>query len=180
LITNISLTRNQKGQSAVEFVLIAPLLFFIFFAIIQMAYMAYASLAVQRATLTIVKEAARSRGILPYDPEFQLLYSLAPLGALNKETLVTVLATECSVQFNQAKVHVQVRYPMPIWVPMIGKVFGQPLSPASASNIPILKMAGAIFKMLGKSPPELSFSGAKPFYVRWITFSADTIDENSF
>jgi hypothetical protein len=178
LINRRSQRPKQTGQSATEFLLIAPLLFFIFFAIIQLAYIAYASLAVQRATLSIAKDAARSNGILPYDPEFQLLYSLAPLGSLNNQTLATVMATQCIIDRNQESVHVEVKYPMPIWVPMLGNLIGQPLPPSHSTNLPAFEMLKTIFKLLGKTSPNLLLSNSTPPFVHWVTFSADAIDEN--
>lgn len=169
---------KEKGQSTVEFVLIAPLLFFIFFGIIQIAYLGYASLAVQRATLSIAKSAARSQLPELYDPHFQLFYSLIPLETLNKSILATVLSTECSIQSNGTKVHVEVRYPMPIWVPLVGRFIGEPLSTSSFTNTTGLDLVQKIFQIIGKSPPDLSLLRFKPPYVRWITFSADTFDEN--
>jgi len=168
---------NQKGQSALEWALIAPLLFLIFFGIIQIAYLGYASLAVQRATLSIAKSAARSQ--IFYDPHFQLFYSLAPLEALNKSTLATVLSTQCSIETIGPNVHVEVRYPMPIWVPLIGRFIGEPLSPSLFTNIPGLDLVGKIFQFLGKTPPDLSFLGFRPPYVYWLTFTADARDENN-
>ena len=168
---------KAKGQSAVELVLIAPLLFFIFFGIIQIAYLAYASLAVQRATISIADSAARTRSI--YDPRFQLFYSLIPLEALSKSTLATVLSTQCAIQSSGPKIHVEVKYPMPIWVPLVGRFIGEPLSPSQFMNNPGLDLVEKIFRFCGKTPPDLSFLGFTPPYVHWITFTADATDENS-
>lgn len=167
---------RPKGQSAVEFVLVVPLIFFIFFGIIQIAYMAYASLAVQRATLSIAKSSARSQ---IYDPHFQLFYSLVPLEALNKSTLATVLSTQCTIQSDGSKIHVEVKYPMPIWVPLVGRWMGEPLPSSQFTGILGLDMVEKIFLFCGKTPPDLSFLGFTPPYVHWVTFTADTTDENS-
>ena len=173
------LQEKAIGQSAVEFLLIAPLLFTILFAIIQVAYIAYASLAVQRAALSIAKDVARTDGILPYDPEFQLLYSLAPLGSLNSQTLATIDATQCTIQTNENKIHVEVRYPMPIWIPLVRNFMGEKLSSSYLHDKSVSDMMNLVFKIIDKTPPSLPLSNDAQPVVHWITFSADANDENS-
>ncbi len=175
----MSFLKRQKGQSAVEFALIAPFLFFIFFAIIQLAYMAYVSFAVQRASLSIARGAARSEDPTLYEPHFQLFYSLSPLARLNKTTLATALATDCSIDTNGEKVFVRVKYPMPIWVPWVGKVIGVPFSSSFFKENSKGVVIGSILKLLGLDPSTLTIPGIHFPDVFWITFTAEALDENS-
>lgn len=174
----MTIPRAQKGQSAVEFALIAPFLFFIFFAIIQLAYTGYVSFAVQRAALSIARDAARSDDPDLHEPHFQLFYSLGPLLTLNKTTLATALAADCSINTIGDKVHVRVKYPMPIWVPFVGKVFGVPFTSSFFKENANGALIGGILKLFGQDPASLSIPGLHFPDVFWITFTAETMDEN--
>ena len=175
----MSLPFRQKGQSAVEFALIAPFLFFIFFAIIQLAYTAYVSFAVQRAALSIARDAARSQIPELYEPHFQLFYSLGPLFTLNKTTLATALAADCSIDAIGDKVSVRVRYPMPIWVPFVGKLFGVPFDVSFFRETSKGALIGSILKLFGQDPTALSIPGIHFPDIFWLTFTAQAVDENS-
>src|SRR5579863_6687134 len=83
--------KNAKGQSTTEFVLIAPLLFLIFFCVIQFSYFAYVSLAVQRAALAIARKASLSGVADQTAFKAHLAISLLPLANLNQKTLLTIL-----------------------------------------------------------------------------------------
>lgn len=170
---------KATGQSTVEFVLIAPLLFLIFFAIIQLSYMAYASFAVQRAALAVARMASLSGIDNSTTFQTQLAISLVPLSNLNQKTLLTVLESDCKVNESpdKKKIVVQVRYPMPIWVPVVGNVFGETLVPsADYNNSPAGQAIKTIFSMLKRPIPDLSFKGVRlPVY--WINFEAATFDE---
>ncbi len=170
---------QTKGQSLVEFVLIVPLFFMILFGIIQIAYMAYVSFAVQRATFAIAREAASSTNPAAYNPYFDLAYSLTPLGQLNQSTWATVLATNCEIKTDGKTVHVQVRYPMPIWVPVIGKIFGQKLDLNNSGITSSISDLTEVFQLLGKPVPDFSINNLSLPYVRLVTFSANALDENS-
>ena len=170
---------SNKGQAAVEFSLLAPLLFLIFFCVIQLAYCAYASFALQRATLAIARDAASSDSPSSYNPYFQLVYCLAPLGKLNRQALATVLATKCDINTDGNVVHVQLIYPMPIWIPGVGKIFGQKLSLNSVQTSPMTSSLQMAFQILGKPLPNLSFTGLNLPYVHLSSFSTSTVDENS-
>src|SRR5579871_4302 len=171
---------SAKGQSAVEFVLIAPLLFFIFFAIIQISYMAYVSFAVQRAALAVARTASLSGLDNQALFQTQLAVSLMPIANLNRKTLLTVLASDCKVSVSPdgQKITAQVRYPMPIWVPLADKVLGETLVPTADYNSTAAGQAiKAIFKMLNLNPsPDLSFSGVH-LPVCWISYQATTFNE---
>ncbi len=176
---NFQTLKNPKGQSAFEFVLIAPLIFFIFFATIQVSYMAYASFAVQRSALAIARMA--SLGGISNSTVFktQLAIALLPISNLSQKALFTILASDCKVNesTNKQTINVQVRYPMPIWVPWVGKVFGQTLVPAADyNNSPAGQAIKDIFNMLRMPVPDLSFNGVRlPVY--WIHFEATTFNE---
>jgi hypothetical protein len=169
---------NQKGQSAVEFVLIAPLLFFMFFGIIQIAYTAYVSFAVQRAAYSISREAAASDDPVTYNPYYQLAYCLAPLGQLNHVTLATILATKCEITADDDQVHVQIIYPMPIWVPLVGKIFGEKLNLNPIGMVPLGPTLQQVFQIIGKPIPDIAFNNLNLPFVHLMVFSADAVNEN--
>ncbi len=168
---------DQKGQSAVEFVLLSPLLFFIFFGIIQFAYSAYVAFAVQRAAYAIAREAAACPNPKTFNPYFQLVYCLAPLGQLNNATLATALATKCDISVEDDSVQVRLFYPMPIWVPMVGKLFGEKLQLNPSNLGPVDSDLKSAFQLIGKPLPELSLQSLTLPYVHFIAFSATTPEE---
>lgn len=170
---------KQRGQSAVEFLLTVPLLFFIFLGIIQLAFSGYVCFSVQRAANAIAREAASSDDPTQYDPTLQLGYCLAPLGQLNHQTLATVLATKWNIQTDGQKVHVDLSYPMPIWVPGVGSLMGQKLSLSPADAASMSSALQIVFQALGKPLPDFTWIGSNLPYVHLVSFSCDTVDENS-
>ena len=168
--------RNSKGQSAVEFILIAPLLFFIFFAIIQLVYMAYACFAVQRAALAAAQETSLTGTWDGADIQLKAACALSPLASLSKTSMACVSQVQCSRSFSldHQRVIAEVLYPMAIWVPMVGSVFGKPLLVTTGGTDEAL---GKAFELLGKPKPDLSLSGVHLPYVIWITFRAETYNE---
>lgn len=171
--------KNQKGQSAVEFALIVPLLFFIFFAIIQMAYMAYVSFAVQRAALALARTASLEGKNNLVAFKTQLVISLLPIANLNPQILLTILSSSYNIttSSDQTNITTQVSYPMPIWVPLVGKVFGDQLeSSTNYNNTPDGQAIKTTLKLLNLNPPDLSFQGVH-FPVHWITYEATTFNE---
>lgn len=171
--------KDAKGQTAVEFVLVVPLLFLIFFAIIQLSYMAYASLAVQRAALAVARNASLGGTDKPEAFKTQLAVSLLPIANLNRKTLLTVLASDCRVapSADNRRMTALVRYPMPIWVPLVGSIFGRTLIPGVNYNgTPAGEAIQALFRISGKVPPDLSFKGAH-LPVVWINYQATTFNE---
>jgi len=170
---------KSKGQAAVEFVTLAPLVFLIFFGIIQLAYTAFISFAVQEATFSIARSAAASNSPESYDPTLQIIYSLTPISKLNHSTLATLLATQCHIQTDGQTVHVVVKYPMPIWIPIIQKIFGKKLSIPASVWIPNEILLNQVFEIAGTTPPNLSLQIPTLPYVHWLTFSANALDENS-
>jgi hypothetical protein len=172
--------KGQRGQSTVEFVLLAPLLFFIFFAILQLFYIGYVSLAVQRAALSIAQETALTTERSDNIVHAKLIYSLLPISKLNRTTLACAMASQCQIKTQSEKVRVQVRYPMPIWIPLVGRVFGESIIPsANYNNTPYGQAIRRIFQLLGKNPPDLSFTGLKFPHARWISFEAETFNEGA-
>ncbi len=144
-----------------------------------MAYFAYGSLAVQRAAYAAARGAARSADPSAYDPRLQLGYCLAPLARLNRRALFSVLATRCEIQTDGDKVRAHLDYPMPIWIPGLGGIFGQRLSLIPADAAPIWSSLQALFKWTGKPLPDFAGNLSDLPYVRVISFSADAVDENS-
>ena len=170
---------KAKGQSLVEFCLIAPLLFFIFFAIIQLAYMSYVSLAVQRAALAVAREASLAGTDQSTFFKTKAVLSLMPIANLSQRTLLTILASRCSVRISsdQKQVIAQVRYPMPIWVPLVRDIFGETLVPsADYNNDPAGQSVKTLFQILGRDPPDLSFSGVH-LPVVWFKYQETTFNE---
>jgi len=174
--------KSQAGQSLAEFALLAPLVFIFFFGLIQIAYTAYAAFAVQRAAFAIAREAAASPDPKSYNPYFLLAYCLAPLGQINTTTLATVLSTHCDINLDEETedyVHVRVSYPMPIWVPLAGKIFGQPFQVSSALRSPMEDTLEKVFEALGKPKPNLSFKQLTFPNVQTLIFSAEALKESS-
>jgi hypothetical protein len=173
------LVKNSKGQSAVEFLLIAPILFLIFFAIVQLAYMAYVSFAVQRAALAVARTASLSGPNNSAAFKTQLIVSLLPIVQLNQKTLLTVLSSDCetTVSPDYQQITTLVRYPMPVWVPLVGNVFGEPVDSSTDYNqTPEGQTVKEIFQLLDKTPPNLSFQGVR-MPVVWISYEATTFNE---
>jgi hypothetical protein len=171
---------KQRGQSAVEFVLIAPLLFIIFFGIIQLAYMAFVSFAVQRAAIAVAREASLTGNPSRMNCYPKLIFSLAPLCKLNRTTFACIAASRCQIIESKDKKWVTARlhYPMPIWVPLVGRIFGEEIIP-SRQIIPegVANDLEKITSLFGFSMPRLSFDGAHLPYFRWMIFEASVFNE---
>lgn len=177
----MKLSPGNKGQSAVEFLLIAPWLFLLFFAIMQTAYIAFVSLALQRAALAVAHEASLTGSRDPKDLQDQVLLSLAPLPSLHRATLMGILACECSVRTSAdgRSVTARIHYPMPLWVPLAGPLFGERLSAALLSRdrsgpTPQLRR---FLILLGLSLPELTGSASRLPYIHWMDFTATDFNE---
>lgn len=176
---NLFIKNTPKGQSAVEFVLIAPLLFFIFFAIIQLAYMAYVSLAVQRSALAVARDATLTGQEYSISFKSQLAISLLPLTNLNPRILSTILASDYALNYSPDRktVAVQVKYPMPIWVPLIRNVIGENLESTQDYNQTTEGQAiKKAFELLGKPAPDLNFQKER-LPVFWVTCQETTFNE---
>lgn len=171
---------DQKGQSAAEFVLIVPFLFLIFFSIIQLAYMAYVSLAVQRSAFAIARKASfLKRDEISNAFKSQLALSLLPIANLSSKTLLTILETKCDVSFpeNEGPVTATIHYPMPIWVPLARNLFGEDLVPSTDyRNSPEGQAIQTVFSLLNIPQPDFSLAGVR-FPVFWITYQATTYYE---
>jgi hypothetical protein len=168
---------KQQGQSAVEFMLIAPVLFLLFFGIIQLFYSAFVSFAVQKATHAIAQQAAASATPTLFEPHFQIITALSPLEKLNNSTLLYALASKCDIQEKNNRVFATVTYPMPIWVPLIGKVIGQPFDSSKNSILSIATNLTNLLSTLGLALPGFPIP-SNSINVIWITFQAYCLDEN--
>jgi hypothetical protein len=172
--------QKQRGQSAVEFVLIAPLLFLVFFGIIQLAYMGFVSFAVQRASIAIAHEASLTGNRNSTDFYSKLIFALAPLGSLNRASFVCIAASRCQITESSDKKMVTARlhFPMPIWVPLVGRIFGEEIIP-SFQIIPnnVAKNIECAASLFGISTPSLSFDGVHLPYFRWMIFEASVYNE---
>jgi hypothetical protein len=169
----------EKGQSTTEFVLIAPFLFLTFFCIIQFSYLAYVSLAVQRAALAIARKASLSGVSDQTAFKAHLAISLLPIANLSQKTLLTILETKFHAFKSQdgKQMVARVSYPMPIWVPLARNVFGTDLIASSDYNeSPEGQAIKSVFALMGKPEPNLSFQG-EHFPVRWITYEESTFNE---
>jgi len=175
--------KGGRGQAAVEFVLLAPLLFLLFFALIQATYFAFACFAVQRAALAAARHASRSDGTGGWwdQPRAQVDLSLAPLLSLNwKAQTASILATKVGQVASPIGVTVKVRYPMPIWVPLAGRWFGKPLVPVlDLKNNEAARILRLACQFLGRSAPDLSFDGIRLPYYRMLEFEATAVDESN-
>jgi hypothetical protein len=148
--------------------------------IVQLSYMAYVSLAVQRAALAIAQDASLTGDRAVRNFRSKLNYSLAPLISLSPKTLASISACQCACResFDKKNITVQIRYPMPIWVPLMGRIFGESLAPHFDSHFSKggsdLQMASKFF---GIPTPDFSLHGLRiPFYC-WITFNASAHNE---
>ena len=175
------MTRNKaEGQSALEFVLIAPILFFIFFAIIQLFYTACLSFAAQRAAFAIARESSLT-GIRT-GPRLRFIetYNLAPLAALSRESLVGILAAQysCRISPDGKRVFAQVKVPLPIWVPMVGKIFGEKLNLSSLSHSRGEEASvRSALTLLNISFPDMTRNQFHLPYFFWLDFESSTHNE---
>jgi hypothetical protein len=169
-------TQNATGQSAVEFVFIAPVLFLIFFGVLQLFYSAFVSFAIQRAAFSIAQEAATSMSFSNFDPRFQIVYALFPLEKINSATLNYALATQCNIKQVKKTIQVNVLYPMPIWVPVMGNLIGQNFANAGSATL-IPASITNLLQTIGINLPNLN-SGTNNTKVLWINYSAECLDEN--
>jgi len=172
------LSQKPSGQSVVEFVLIAPILFLLFFGIIQFFYTAFVSFAIQKAAFAIAQQAAATPDPASFNPQFQIIEALLPIEQLNPSTLTCVLATQCSINTDGTTVDVKVSYPMPIWVPLIKNLIGQNLNTQIAPTNLIPSSLANILQTVGLTLPNSSVNQNIP-QVLWITFEAHALDENS-
>ena len=167
------------GQAAVEFTLAAPFLFLFFFCVIQMAYTAYVALAVQRAALAVARKASLCSAENSTAFKAQLALSLLPVVNLNRKTALTVFEAQyqITVSPDRKKVRAQVRYPMPIWIPIVRGLFGVPLSPSfDYGRTPEGQALQKLFSILGQPPVPATFQGSS-LLVKWIVFNEDTFNE---
>jgi hypothetical protein len=160
--------------------LVVPVLFLLFFGIIQTAYTAYTYFAVQRAALAIARTASLSGTLETKDDktfQFQLGVSLLPLVRLNAFMLPAIAASQYDLAYSSdfREVIAQVRYPMPILVPLAGKLFGTRLQPPSGASLrQTLDATGHIASLLNVPVPRSPL--ALPPIV-WITCQAATYNE---
>jgi hypothetical protein len=175
---NTKSVNKSLGQSTVEFLLIAPLLFFIFFGIIQFFYTAFVSFAVQRATYSIAQQAAASSNPSSFLPQFQIIEALLPIEQLNPSTLSYTFATQYTIDTDGTNVHVKVSYPMPLWVPLINNLIGQNLNNRSAASNFIPPSLASVLQAAGLALPNPNIN-QNLTKVLWITFEAEALDENS-
>lgn len=168
---------NERGQSLVEFVLTAPLLFLLFFAIIQGTALCWTCLTVQRAAMAAARHASRVETTAQAwdSPRFQALVALAPLVALNKAYLVSGLMTKVETTESEGRLIATVRFPMPIWVPLAGPWLGERIALPTSSIDPETKgMIQTVFKLAGKNPPDFDSNLDHLPYYRWIVFQAES------
>lgn len=167
------------GQGAVEFVLIAPLFFFIALSILQLAYLAYGFFAVQNAAFAISRHAAASAEPIRYNPWSDIIYSLAPLSRLHASLAAAIPASQCRITEKGNQVQVSLRYPLVIWIPWLKPIFGRKLSPADFAGNPDLSPAETVFNLLKIPMPVLSGLEAQATYARWLTVTSNALDENT-
>jgi len=172
------LLQKQTGQSTVEFLLVVPVLFFIFFGITQIFYIAYVSFAVQCATYSIAQQAAASSNPSSFSPQFQIVEALLPVEQLSPSTLAYIFATQYNIDMDGTNVHVRVSYPMPLWVPLIGNLIGQTLNNQPATSNLIPPALTNVLQAAGLPLPNLN-ANQNLTKVLWITFEAKALNENS-
>lgn len=177
---------DGKGQSAVEFVLVAPLLFLVLFSILQLAYLGLSALAVQRAANAVAREASIVGSASPGSfagsrPILQCAIALTPLSFLDRKAALTALAgTRVEITRHPGTVTAQVRYPMPLSVPVVQRLFGEPFVPGSdGPGLPSLKDLQKWLPLPGLPAPPVPSRSLELPYVRWLTASATVHDESA-
>lgn len=163
----------------VEFVLIAPLFFFIALSILQLAYLAYGFFAVQNAAFSISRDAAASPEPIQYNPWFDIIYGLAPLARLHASLAAAIPASQCQITEKGNEVQVSLRYPLVIWIPWLKPIFGRRLSPSDFTRNPDLTAAETVFNFLKIPMPAFSGLQAQAPYVRWLTVTSTALNENT-
>lgn len=178
--------RPAHGQAAVEFVLIAPVLLLILFSMLQAFYLGLTALALQRAAQSAAREASLSSDAA-VDPArgprvvAQKLMALGPLASLNgKAVWVCAALSSCTIEHDRLTVTARIRYPMPLTVPLAGRVFGEPLMEGSDGTLRReLEAARGILRLAGIEIPCAIEAGSLRLPVRWMTFSATCFNESS-
>jgi len=174
----LNISKNKElGQSAVEFVLITPILFLIFFGIIQLFYCGFVSLAIQKATNAIAQQASASGDAADFEPHFQIITALFPIEKLNASTLIYAISCKCDIQEQNHIIKAVVSYPMPIWMPIIGNVFGQPLNNTAGSLLGLSNDLLSFLGTIGLKLPSFNLPQNTPNVI-WFTFEARCLDEN--
>lgn len=166
----------DSGQSLVEFVLTAPLLFLLFFAILQGTALCWTCLSVQRAAMAAARHASRVEGTSKAwdSPRLQALVALAPLVALNKAYLVSGLLTKVETVESDGHLIATVRFPMPIWMPLAGPWLGERILLSDNGIDPeTRKVLQIVFQLTGKKPPDFDSVLDRLPYYRWISFQAE-------
>jgi len=168
-------TPPSKGQSTVEFVLVAPLLFLFFFTLVQGAILAWTCLSVQRAAQAVVRHAVRvEREPQGWDsPRLQALVALAPLCRLHKAYLVSSLLAEIHLKHEGNDMVATVRFPMPLWIPLAAPLLGEKLViPTGGFGPESTKLVQKVSQILGTRFPDLPSSSAHLPFFCWVTFQA--------
>ncbi len=176
--------QGPAGQSAVEFLLIAPLLFLIFFLILQVTTLGLSCLAVQRAAMAVAREASLS-GDAVEEPHAgiraiaQKLIALGPLTRLNgNATWLCAAFSSCEVVHDRTMVTATVRYPMPLVMPLAGKVLGESLDPGRMPPLPgDSDTLAFLLRCAGMTLPEWSALPRRRLPVRWLRFTARCFNE---
>jgi hypothetical protein len=153
-----------------EFLLAAPLLLLFFFGILQLTYMASVAFALQRSAFDLARQAAITGTREGPELRSRLWSHLAPLGTLAPEAAVAIAASEfeCRDSADGSWVTARVRYPMPLWVPGLGSVFGRPFTPPP--HPPGRREAWERFSRTASFPlPSLPLVRDRRFPVRWMT-----------
>jgi len=150
------------------------------FSILQLSYLGYASMALQKAAFSLVRDVARTGDGSGPALQARLLAALSPLAALNRTCWASVVATryekEISLDGSEATIHLH--YPMPIWVPLAGRFLGEPF-PVRPGQDPGTQEAQRILRRLGiPFPPVLTADFRAP-NIRWLTYTATAQNEGS-
>lgn len=147
---------------------------------IQLALLGLSSLAVQRAVLATARDAARGDTTQDGFPAQKWL-SLSPLTALNgKSVWICIAASRCEISYERTRVTATLHFPMPLQIPLAGRLFGENLFPIpsnSSGQIPIVILT--ILRSIGAPIDTLSSRSRKIPYVRWLVRSATVFNELS-
>jgi len=150
-----------------------PLLFLLFFCVLQVLYTAFAALAVQRTSYALARESSLTGKVSGTVFMVRLYAAMGPLAFLSRTSLVSVAATtfECRPSTDGAEMRVLVRYPMPIWVPLAGKVFGEKMGPEVGPSKDLFGVWERLERAGLRFPDPWREEGRLPYF-RWMNFEA--------
>jgi hypothetical protein len=167
-------------------VLIAPILFLLFFAILQLFLLGVTCLALQRSAIAIARETSIADGIVSRSGmslrhHIQKTSALLPLVQLDRgRGWHCMAASRVDIIHSDRTVTATIHYPMPIRLPGLGRWFGTQLtSTFPLSSEPLPSILEKTLRSLGIPLQGRSLPVPSHFHVRWMSFTATAFSESS-